>query len=384
MSKAETRRRQVVSAAALLFRRRGYHAVGIDDIGAAVGMTGPALYRHFTGKPAVLHAVIRSFVEDLYTERQVRNQDGEERVLEAAIAVGMRQPDQFVTTHRDLDALKPAARAELDVFRTPVAEGWRDLLASRNSVPGAHTKRLRLTATSGVLLHLSLTGAGNQGLRAALARELSLKVLDAPLPDVTSTPDPVWSGPIRHVTTREALLQAAILLFQQQGYARVSLRDIGEAVGLSASAVSRHFQSKDQLMAVIFDRANAQIAGAIAVALRTSSSGEAAARAVLQRYVSIAFDQRDLILTTSTQASSLTEPRRQSRIRSRRMFVDELAHVLGLARPGLTAAECRLRAGAAYSAVNEVVMDPSLWLRDGAADALTTLSHAVLLGGSAG
>jgi AcrR family transcriptional regulator len=48
------RRAEIRAAAAALFARRGFHGVTIDDIGAAVGLSGPGIYRHFAGKEAVL------------------------------------------------------------------------------------------------------------------------------------------------------------------------------------------------------------------------------------------------------------------------------------------------------------------------------------------
>ena len=51
------RRELLLAAAADLFAAKGYHAVGIDDIGAAAGITGPGVYRHFAGKQALLEAL---------------------------------------------------------------------------------------------------------------------------------------------------------------------------------------------------------------------------------------------------------------------------------------------------------------------------------------
>ncbi len=59
------RRRAIVAAAAELFARRGYAAVGMDDIGAAAGVTGPAIYRHFESKAAVLAAVIDGIIDSV-------------------------------------------------------------------------------------------------------------------------------------------------------------------------------------------------------------------------------------------------------------------------------------------------------------------------------
>src|SRR4029077_15387638 len=56
-AKAE-RRDALLSAAARLFARRGFDGVSLEDLGSAVGISGPAVYRHFTGKQAVLAALL--------------------------------------------------------------------------------------------------------------------------------------------------------------------------------------------------------------------------------------------------------------------------------------------------------------------------------------
>src|SRR5690625_5406303 len=48
------RRSAILTAAAELFAERGFRGVTIEDLGRAVGTTGPALYRHFSGKEALL------------------------------------------------------------------------------------------------------------------------------------------------------------------------------------------------------------------------------------------------------------------------------------------------------------------------------------------
>jgi AcrR family transcriptional regulator len=54
---AETRARLLRSALAL-FRERGYHGAGTNEIGAAAGMTGPSIYRHFATKDDLLVAAV--------------------------------------------------------------------------------------------------------------------------------------------------------------------------------------------------------------------------------------------------------------------------------------------------------------------------------------
>src|SRR5699024_10071091 len=52
------RRSAILTAAAELFAERGVRGVTIEDLGRAVGTTGPALYRHFSGKEALLGEVL--------------------------------------------------------------------------------------------------------------------------------------------------------------------------------------------------------------------------------------------------------------------------------------------------------------------------------------
>src|ERR1700737_5056064 len=48
------RRSKLLAAAERLVAERGYLAVRLEDIGAAVGVSGPAIYRHFPNKEALL------------------------------------------------------------------------------------------------------------------------------------------------------------------------------------------------------------------------------------------------------------------------------------------------------------------------------------------
>ncbi len=59
------RRQRILTAAAELVSERGFHDVAMSDIGAAAGVTGSAIYRHFEGKSAVLVALFDRVIDDL-------------------------------------------------------------------------------------------------------------------------------------------------------------------------------------------------------------------------------------------------------------------------------------------------------------------------------
>jgi AcrR family transcriptional regulator len=52
-------------AAAELFYRRGFAAVGVDEIGVAAGVTGPAIYRHFNGKDEILASLFDEGMDEI-------------------------------------------------------------------------------------------------------------------------------------------------------------------------------------------------------------------------------------------------------------------------------------------------------------------------------
>ncbi len=57
-----------MDAALDLFSEKGYAAVGVDEIGAAVGVKGPAIYHYFKGKEAILNELLNIY-EEYYGSR---------------------------------------------------------------------------------------------------------------------------------------------------------------------------------------------------------------------------------------------------------------------------------------------------------------------------
>jgi AcrR family transcriptional regulator len=59
------RKQRILDAAAALIAEQGFHAVAMSDIGAASGITGSAIYRHFESKSAVLVALFDNVIDVL-------------------------------------------------------------------------------------------------------------------------------------------------------------------------------------------------------------------------------------------------------------------------------------------------------------------------------
>jgi AcrR family transcriptional regulator len=81
------RKAQLADAAAELFRKHGYHQVSVNDIAAAAGVTGPAVYRHFRGKQDILAHVLLSGMDvfGLVTEEALARPGTPDEQLDALV-----------------------------------------------------------------------------------------------------------------------------------------------------------------------------------------------------------------------------------------------------------------------------------------------------------
>lgn len=147
--KAE-RRDAMLAAAATLFAERGYLGVSIDDLGAAVGVSGPALYRHFPGKAGVLAAILLDASRALLAggERVVAEASDPTHTLteliEFHVAFATSAPDVILVQDRELDQLDPSDRHEVRALQRRYVELWVDTL--RPLHPGADIADLRTRA----------------------------------------------------------------------------------------------------------------------------------------------------------------------------------------------------------------------------------------------
>ena len=85
---ATSRREAILDAAVALFRERGFHSVGIDEIGTAAGISGPGVYRHFASKGSLLVSLFDSITERmLIAAEEIQKGDSPpEEVLDRLVA----------------------------------------------------------------------------------------------------------------------------------------------------------------------------------------------------------------------------------------------------------------------------------------------------------
>ncbi|MGO4689450.1 SACE_7040 family transcriptional regulator [Glaciibacter sp. 2TAF33] len=151
------RREGLLVAAAALFARSGFNGVSIEDLGAAVGVSGPAVYRHFSGKQAVLAALLIGVSEDLIGGGQAVV-DGSPDAASALAGLvrfhvdfALRDPDVIQVQDRDLDQLGDDDRHRVRALQRSYVELWVDVLHQLHPTVDPSMLRIRAHATFGLM-----------------------------------------------------------------------------------------------------------------------------------------------------------------------------------------------------------------------------------------
>ncbi|MFQ6392463.1 TetR/AcrR family transcriptional regulator [Nocardia sp. KC 131] len=151
------RRAQLKEAGARLIAERGFLGMRLDDLGAAVGISGPAVYRHFPNKEALLVELLVGVSQRLL--------DGGKAVVartgtaEAALAglvdfhldFALGEPELIRIQDRDLDNVPTVARRELRRTQRQYVEIWVAILRELHPDLLEETARVQAHAAFGLI-----------------------------------------------------------------------------------------------------------------------------------------------------------------------------------------------------------------------------------------
>lgn len=152
-----TRREQILETAAGLFAEHGFHGVSIADLGAACGFSGPALYKHFRGKQAILSEMLVSISEELLREgrHRVRDAEDDRAALISLIAwhvdFALAHKALIVVQDRDWAALPLEAREKVRDTQRKYVEVWVKVLRALRPELAAAPARATVHATFGLI-----------------------------------------------------------------------------------------------------------------------------------------------------------------------------------------------------------------------------------------
>jgi AcrR family transcriptional regulator len=193
-SRAKSERRdKLIAAAERLMAERGFLAVRLEDIGAAVGISGPAIYRHFPNKEALLVELLVGISTRLLAGAKavVAEAPDDEAALDGLIDFhldfALNESDLIRIQDRDLDHLPEPAKRQVRKAQRQYVEIWVDVLLRLDRADTEADARLMAHAAFGLLNSTphsvrpgtaKSAGQGNSGSRAIL-RKMTIAALSS-------------------------------------------------------------------------------------------------------------------------------------------------------------------------------------------------------------
>jgi AcrR family transcriptional regulator len=176
------RQTALLHEAARLFAERGFTGVSLEDLGAAVGVSGPAVYRHFANKQALLGAILLRVSERL--------RDGGLAVLETTsdpaeqlaalvrfqVDFALADADVIRVQDRDLASLSDDDRHRVRRLQREYVDVWVDVLGRLHPARGEGDLRVRAHACFGLI---NSTPHSVRGLRGAPADSTVRGILES-------------------------------------------------------------------------------------------------------------------------------------------------------------------------------------------------------------
>ncbi|MCG7633613.1 TetR/AcrR family transcriptional regulator [Gordonia McavH-238-E] len=387
LTRGEHRAEQIVRAATLLFQDLGYQNVSIDQIGSAVGLTGPAMYRHFKGKYAILVQALRSqvaLVENLTDRADREGTTPQERLdlfldgLSDITANG----DEATLWRREQRHLRDADRAEFeDDFRKN-----RDRIASKIAAVRPETRKQDRELLGFAVLTMysntpsvrgNLTPERLISVQQAIAREIINCRLPAVDTDVVTAPTPALRRPAGR---RERILTASTALFDERGFYDVRIDDIAKASEMSVATLYQHVTGKTQVLSAILERGAEGLLYVTAEALAHATTPAEVLRTLIDTYVRQALGVHGRIMHILAADLLYLSDDEQLRLReTQREYIAEWMEAISALSDEVTGDDARALAQAAIAVITDVCQNPELKSRPGLAEQLSALAHAMVI-----
>ncbi|BDY33238.1 MULTISPECIES: SACE_7040 family transcriptional regulator [Mycolicibacterium] len=181
------RRSQLIAAAERLVAERGYLAVRLEDIGAAVGVSGPAIYRHFPNKEALLVELLVGISTQLLAGARavVEQTDDPAEALDGLVDFHLDfafgESDLIRIQDRDLSHLPESAKRQVRRSQRQYVEIWVSVLTRLHPQLPEDDARVMAHATFGLLNSTphSVKPAAPKAQSRAVLRRMTLAALTA-------------------------------------------------------------------------------------------------------------------------------------------------------------------------------------------------------------
>ncbi len=170
------RRTALVDAAITLFAEHGFTPASLEEIGAAAGVSGPAVYRHFPSKQAVLAAIlVGQSTELLAGGREViaRVPDPERAITELVafhVDFSVTRSGVIRIQDRDLDKLSDEDQHTARSAQRAYVELWVGVLQALHPAETAAALRVRAHAAFGLMNSTPHTAGRGPQVRRVIER----------------------------------------------------------------------------------------------------------------------------------------------------------------------------------------------------------------------
>jgi AcrR family transcriptional regulator len=180
------RRSQLIAAAERLVAERGFLAVRLEDIGAAAGVSGPAIYRHFPNKEAMLVELLVGISTRLLTgatEVVAKAADPTAALgglIDFHLDFALGESDLIRIQDRDLGHLPAPAKRQVRKAQRQYVEIWVDVLRQVDDTLSETDARLIAHAAFGLLNstpHSVRPAAGKTAEARAILRAMTVAAL---------------------------------------------------------------------------------------------------------------------------------------------------------------------------------------------------------------
>ncbi|MGP4021595.1 TetR/AcrR family transcriptional regulator [Saccharopolyspora sp. 5N708] len=379
-TRPRNRRAMITAAAADLFYRLGYARVGMSDIAEAVGVGSSALYRHFAGKQQLLTRVVLDELHPFSAiTARVADHDLDQVVAQlAAAALDHRQLG--VLWQREARHLPEEQRDVLREELRGVASGLAEVArAFRPELTGADA-RFRAWCMFSVLTSPSYhqVDLSRREFEQLLRAMVVVIGTQPPLRFAARRPagldqrSALFAG---RASRRRLLLSAAMRLFSDAGYTKVTTEDVGAAAGIAGPSLYNYFASKQELLGAVITRGNAWLEVELERTLANTPAADDALRELLRSYITFAFDHGGFIDILVSEVNHLPDAERHRARQTQHAYVAEWVGLLCEARPELDPVRSRILVQAALTAANDMARTGSV--RD--VDALLRVGSALML-----
>ncbi|MFC7885156.1 TetR/AcrR family transcriptional regulator [Streptomyces sp. NPDC057376] len=182
-------------AALELFTQRGYAATTMADIGQAVGIRGPSLYKHVSSKQQLLVEIMVGTMEALIAEHGVAvrgTADPQERLrraTEAHVRYHVRHRHEAFVGTREIRSLEEPNRSKVLSMRDAYEQAFRDLVQAGVDCGRFHVTSVRLASYAildlgmGVSVWYREAGELSENQVAWQYGEFALRLVGAPAAD---------------------------------------------------------------------------------------------------------------------------------------------------------------------------------------------------------